>query len=77
MELAYVCRPTQHRVLCGGSAFSSHLKSRSRNCPKSLNSHRTEAQQGGKTERKEPFSPLQEIECAAETSHQILFGQFL
>jgi hypothetical protein len=27
MELAYVCRPTQHRVLRGGSAFSSHLKS--------------------------------------------------
>jgi hypothetical protein len=28
MELAYACRPTQHRVLLrGGSAFSSHLKS--------------------------------------------------
>ena len=27
MELAYACRPTQHRVLRGGSAFSSHLKS--------------------------------------------------
>src|SRR5215217_2119981 len=29
MELAYVCRPAQHRVLRGGSAFSSHLKSSS------------------------------------------------
>src|SRR3712207_3662974 len=27
MELAYVCRPTQHRVLRRGSAFASHLKS--------------------------------------------------
>jgi hypothetical protein len=37
---------------------------------KNLNRHRTEAQQGGKTERKEPFSPLRDIESAAETSLQ-------